>query len=123
MNAFAVVVALVFAVLAIVLGSTAARARSGALKTGARTGIRRAELLASEGAWRDGHRAAWPLLAMAAGVAAVHGIGALAAGLTMGVQEGHSFLRVIAVAGLVVTVALRLVASAAAVSAVRRRGR
>lgn len=118
MNAVAVVGLVLFVAEAVCLGIAASRGRSGTLPKGSVLGLHNREVEASQRAWEVGHRAAWPILAAAALVAAFHAVGLVVAGLGMG-HEGAAFTRVLVVAGLVVTTGLWFVASAAAVNAVR----
>jgi hypothetical protein len=108
-----------FAVLSVVLAVAAVRGRAGTLPKGSVLGLHNREVEASERAWRAAHRAAWPILAAAAAVAAFHAAGCLIAGLGMG-ADGASFSQALVFSGLIVIMALWFVASAAGVNAVKR---
>ncbi len=119
MSGLAIVGALVFVGVAVVLGIAAWRGREGTLPKDSPLGLRNREVMASQNAWDTAHRAAWPVLAAAAAVDTFHAVGCLIAGLAMG-AEGQAFIQVLLVSGIVVTLALWVLASAAGVSAVKR---
>ena len=118
MSPLAVIGVICFAILAVVFAIAAVRGRAGTLPKDSALGLHNREVQVSERAWRVAHRAAWPILAAASAVAAFHALGCLLAVLTLG-ADGPAFAQVLVVAGLVVTVALWFVASAAGVNAVR----
>lgn len=119
MNILAVIAPLSFAALAGLYACVAWKARTGTLPQGSALGVRHRELEADEEKWRLGHFAAWPILAMAALVSAFHAIASFIAGVLMG-KDGRNFLTILVVAGIVVVIALRFLASSAAVHTVRR---
>ncbi len=118
MSALPAIASVVFALLAAVLLVVAFRARAGTLPKGSVRGRRHREVTASERVWQAAQHGAWPILAADAGVAVFHALGCLVAGLGMG-AAGASFTFALVVSGLVVVMALGLVASAAGVGAVR----
>ena len=118
MSALGIIGVLLFVSMAVVFGVSAAKGRAGTLPKGSALGLHNREVLASDQAWREAHRAAWPILAAGCAVAVFHALGCLVAGLGRG-ADGASFTRVLVVSGLVVTVGLWFVASAAGVNAVK----
>lgn len=111
-----------FGVLALVFGYVALKGRAGSLLPGSPLGLRDRELAASDETWTEGHRAAWPILAMASGISAFHALGCgFVLGGLLG-EDGGAMLLPLLVAGVVIVVALRFVASTAAVAAVRSAG-
>ena len=119
MSALAIIGPITFGLLAVLYGILALKARAGTLPLRSAIGLHNRELEASEEAWETGHRAAWPILGMAAAVSAFHAIGSVIAGVLMG-EDGRGFLTALVVSGIVVVLALWFVASAAAVNAVKR---
>lgn len=121
MTVLGVIGTVLFVAMAVVFGVSAVRGRAGTLPKGSALGLHNREVLASDRAWQEAHRAAWPILAAGCAVAVFHALGCLLAGLAMG-ADGASFTRVLVVSGLVVTVGLWFVASAAGVNAVQHLG-
>lgn len=121
MSVLGVIGTLLFTAMAVLFGVPAVRGRAGTLPRGSALGLHNREVEASDRAWEVAHRAAWPILAAGCAVAAFHALGCLIAGLGMGV-DGVAFTRVLVLSGLVVTVGLWFVASAAGVNAVKHLG-
>ena len=118
MSPLGVIGAIGFTLLAAFFALTAVKGRAGTLPRGSVWGLHNHEVKASDHAWVVAHQAAWPILAAASVVCVVHGLGCVVATFAMGTQ-GAAFTQVLVVSGLIVTIALWFVASAAGVNAVK----
>lgn len=109
-----VILALVFfAIASGILMRLAVRARAGTVSLSDPIRLRSSTLNSSELACQKGHEAAWLLLLAGSLVMDFHFIGLLLAAFFMG-SEGPSFARVLALTGVIMAIALTLVARAAA---------
>ncbi|PID97720.1 MAG: hypothetical protein CSA82_02755 [Actinobacteria bacterium] len=110
MTAIGIVAALLFVVVAAILGWTALRIRRGSLPVGSVWGLRSQLLREDENTWRVGHTAALPLVVASTVSAGVHAVLSL-------ISE---FVLVYAVSGAIVVIALLVVATRLAEYTVRR---
>ena len=118
MTILAIICAVLFACAAVRFGLLAHLARTDALPFESSMGIRAREVRADIETWNKAHRAAWPLYAAGAGVSAGHGVACALAPWASGISVG-GFLAVIVGAGIVVLVALTILAERAGVASIR----
>ena len=107
-----------FSIASGILMRLAMRARAGEVGLSDPLRLRSPALNACEEACQKGHEAAWLLLLTGSLVMDFHFIGLLLATFFMG-SEGPSFSRVLALTGVIMAIALTLVARAAADSAAK----
>ncbi|WP_022867564.1 hypothetical protein [Schaalia vaccimaxillae] len=120
LNLLGLVGAILFLVIAAILGTTAYESNIGTLKFGSRWGFKKDEVKESQDAWNTAHKAAWPFLAMAGVLSLFHGIGCLAVAVAMG-QDSHRMIQVLLITGLIVTIALYLLAQRVALNSLEQR--
>ena len=118
LNLLGVAAAVLFLVIAGIVGMTAYQAKTGSLRLGSRYGFTKDEVKASQSTWDAAHRAAWPFLTITAVMAFFHGIACIGVALALG-RDSHQMLQVLLVSGLVVTIALYLLAQRVAVNEAR----
>ncbi|WP_175954749.1 SdpI family protein [Schaalia sp. Marseille-Q2122] len=118
MTILAIVCAVLFVFAAVRFGLLAHYARTDALPFESSMGIRAREVRSDVDTWNKAHRAAWPIYAAATGVSAGHGVACALAPWASGISMG-GFLAVIVGAGVLVLVAMSILAEKAGVATVR----
>lgn len=107
------VLALAFLAVGALCAVLAFQSQRGTLPYLSWMGLRIAEVRSSPDNWSHAHRAVWPLFALGAAISFFHGLALIPASLMTDIGAG-SYVAVITIAGLVVIIALWLLAGKAA---------